>query len=131
MQTTNTQATVKAARQSKEAQRNAKITAAYDSLRYEGAVPGSATLESWRVASGSTAGVTYIVSHDLITDYTRCSCPAGIHDRVCVHQIAVKRALDERRARIAAQMAREAEAACGGYNDTLNLMYGTQVSSDY
>ena len=128
MQTTTT---AKVPRQSKEAQRNAKAQAAYDSLHYEGGVPGSATLESWRVASFSVAGVTYIVSHDLISDYTRCSCPAGIHDRMCVHQDAVRRWLDERRARIAAQLAREADAACGGYNDRYDLHMGTQATSDY
>ena len=97
MQTTKTTKTTNK-RQSREGQRNARAELAYRTLRYTGGKPGDATMEQWTAPSTSQANTEYTVTHDLAHDLYRCSCLAGQHDRECVHVLAAKRTVDQRRA---------------------------------
>lgn len=112
MQTTVTATTATTRRQSREGQRNTKVELAYRSLRYLGggkvaAAPQYAALndhtESWLCASQTQRvhPCDYLVTHDMVTGNTHCSCTAGVYGRDCVHQAAVRRKLADRRAEMA------------------------------
>lgn len=86
-QTTKAMQTTK--RPSREAQRNAKVQAAYESIRDLGR-DGQHHLYS--VASGSLVGMRYLVTRDETTGRMHCSCLAGQHERSdCAHRQAVDR----------------------------------------
>ena len=97
--------TAKQPRQSREGQRQQRITAAYKTIREVGAHHGNPTMEDLSVASQSNPDAQYVVTHDLVTDRYHCECMAGIHSRVCVHVEAAKRYVAARRTRIQAQQA--------------------------
>lgn len=113
-------------RQSREGQRNARAELAYRSLRYLGGKPGDATMEQWSVPSTSQVDVVYIVTHDLAHDRYHCDCLAGQHERECVHARAAMRAVNQRRI----DWERDQRTSTG-YNDTLNLHYGVQPTSEW
>ncbi len=129
--TTTTQRTSN--RISREQQRNAKAQAAYESIRDLGAVAGAAHLEQFSVASQSQAETRYTVTHDLASDRFHCDCTHGQYGGrgECCHIQAARRFVDERRAREQAAWERDQRAGGYGYNDSYNLSYGTQATSDY
>lgn len=97
--TTTTTATRK--RPSREAQHNAKVQAAYDSIRDMGHDTRNDLHELFSVASGSLNGLRYTVTHDTVTGRLHCTCLAGQHERgTCVHRQAVTRWLNERAVKI-------------------------------
>ena len=104
-----------AKRQSREAQRQARITAAYRSLRETANRDGQPSHRAFSVASQSQPGAHHTVTWDTASDHTHCDCTAGQYGRDCVHQAAMRRyiaaihAADARRTDEAAQ-ARQAEA---------------------
>ncbi len=118
---------------SREQQRNERAQAAYESIRDLGAVPGAAHLERFSVASQSQADARYTVTHDLASDGYHCECAycSAYGHSGCVHEVAVRRFVDERRAREQAAWERDQQAGGYGYNDSYNLSYGTQATSDY
>ena len=79
------------AKQSKEAQRNARIHQAYLTLREVACRDGHANHRCYGVASTSDPQTHYTLTWDTDTDYTHCSCDAGKHSRDCVHQAAMRR----------------------------------------
>lgn len=95
-------------RQSREAAYNARVQAAYNTLR-ETAGDGHENHRCYRVASTSDPTVHYTVTWDTDSDHTHCDCTAGQYGRDCVHQAAMRRliaglhAADARRADAAVQ----------------------------
>ena len=101
------------AKQSKEAQRNARIHQAYLTLR-EVANDGHANHRCFSVASTSDPTVHYTLTWDTETDRVHCDCMAGQHERDCVHQAAMRAYIhgvheSERRAHDPAERAKRAE----------------------
>lgn len=89
--------------------------AVWHSLNYEGTARYSELVEVFTVASTSTPGARYTITHDLVTGAIECNCPAGTHRRNCLHAQAVQRYLTNRaacinRAADEAMQARWAEA---------------------
>ena len=100
MQTTAKQQTT-GKRQSREAQYNQRVQAAYESIRAMGHRHENDLLELFSVASQSTPGMRYQVTHDLVSGRMHCTCLAGVNERAtCVHRAAVARWLSERAAQI-------------------------------
>ena len=114
MQTTAKQQTT-GKRQSREAQYNQRVQAAYESIRAMGHRHENDLLELFSVASQSTPGMRYQVTHDLVSGRMHCTCLAGVNERAtCVHRAAVARWLSERAAQInnaADEAVRQAERA--------------------
>ena len=82
--------TTRQPRQSREAQKNARIHQAFLTLR-EVANDGHANHRCYSVASTSDPRTHYTLTWDTDTDYTHCSCDAGKRSRDCVHQAAMRR----------------------------------------
>lgn len=96
-------------RQSKEARKNAKAQAVWQSLRYEGERAGTdGQQETFSCASQSTPGTRYTITHDLTNGNLHCDCTAGAYGRDCIHQAAVRRYLASRAVHIAGQAEMEA-----------------------
>jgi uncharacterized Zn finger protein len=95
--------------------RQARITAAYRSLRETANRDGQPSHRAFSVASQSDPTVHYTVTWDTDTDALHCTCTAGSYGRDCVHQAAMRRyiaaihAADARRTD-EAQQARQAAA---------------------
>lgn len=84
-------------RTSREAQYNARVQAAYESIRPVDMPNGdNGNYEAFSVASGSEPGKRYIVTHAYQTHLYHCDCLAGQHERECVHVLAAKRYVTER-----------------------------------
>ena len=77
-------------RQSREAQRNARIHQAFLTLR-EVANDGHANHRCYSVASTSDPRTHYTLTWDTNNDRVHCNCMAGQHERDCVHQAAMRR----------------------------------------
>ena len=126
------------ARLGKAAQaRDAKVARAYRTMTYLGSLPRQpgwvedVTLEGWRVPSTSEPGVSYTVAHDLARDTYHCDCPYGQHGGSgCVHELAARRAVWQRRVDYARDAA-EGTPGMAGYNDDYNLHDGSQASSEW
>lgn len=117
-----------------EARRNAKAELAYRSMRDLGSIdPRNTALEGFAVPSLSEPGVTRTVAHDMASDRFHCDCTHGQHGGrgECYHVLAARRRVDERRAQWQAAYERDQATGGYGYNDTLNLMFGTQATSEY
>ena len=102
------QTTSKAARQ---VERERQV---WHSLRHEGTARYSDLVEVFTTASTSNPGARYTITHDTVTGAVVCNCPAGTHNRNCLHAQAVMRYLTNRAAAInnaadAAVRARQAE----------------------
>ena len=103
------------AKQSREAQYNQRVQAAYLTLRETANRDGQANHRAFSVASTSQPGGHHIVTWDTASDHTHCDCTAGQYGRDCVHQAAMRRyiaaihAADARRTD-EAQQARQAAA---------------------
>ena len=94
--------------QSKEAQRQARITAAYRSLRETANRDGQPSHRAFSVASQSDPTVHYTVTWDTDTDALHCSCTAGSYERDCIHKAAMRRYVSGFRV---SEQEREAERA--------------------
>lgn len=98
-----------AKQQSKEAQRNAAISAICQSLSAATEVSGTdGTQEYWTCASQSEPGTRHRITHDLTNGNLHCDCTAGTYGRDCIHQAAVRRYLASRAVHIAGQAEMEA-----------------------
>ena len=102
------------AKQSKEAQRNARIHQAFTTLREVACRNGHANHRCFSVASTSDPTVHYTLTWDTETDRVHCDCMAGQHERDCVHQAAMRAYIhgvheSERRAHDPAERAKRAE----------------------
>ena len=124
MQTTAKQQTT-GKRASREAQYNQRVQAAYESIRAMGHRHENDLLELFSVASQSTPGMRYQVTHDLVSGRMHCTCLAGVNERAtCVHRVAVTRWLTERAVKInaliftAADDAAARQAAADWQRDT-------------
>lgn len=113
-----------------DARRNARAELAYRNIRETGCVPGDPTMETFGVPSTSTPDVEYTVTHDMAHDLYHCNCPHGQNGKNgCVHELAAQRKVHQRRVDFEREQ-REGRGAYG-YDDTYNLHYGTQASSDW
>jgi hypothetical protein len=87
-----------------EMRRNTRAEAAYRAMIYLGGKPSDPTQEQWSVPSLSRDGQTYTITHDLTGDGERyhCSCEWGQRGHSgCVHEMAARRRVEDRRAAMA------------------------------